>query len=465
MALKHNILIVDSDENNCKNIAALLIENGFSAEWCTKTRTALNRARKTSFKLIVSELDLPDISGLDLLLTVKQLFPETGFLVMTSRGCIETAVKALKEGALEYITKPIDKDFFLTSINQALENLKLKRDTTKSRREALGKYDSKTLLGNSPQMIEIYRTVAQISDSSANVLIVGETGTGKELVARAIHLNSSRYDQPFITINCTSIPETLLESELFGHVKGAFTGAIANKTGLFEEATGGTVLLDEIGDISPAMQVKLLRVLQEKEIRKVGDNKPVPVNVRILAATNRNLEEEVAKGNFREDLFYRLSVVTIGVPPLRDRKDEISFLAYHFLDVYTRAENPVVEDISNDAMEILEKYTWPGNVRELENVIERAVIICRGNQITPAELPERITCTVPMEPQPVPSAPFDFSFKAGDRVLSFSEVEKAYLLFVINETQGDKTKAAKMMGVGRRTLYRMMERHGVNYQK
>lgn len=461
MAQLDNILVIDSDEKNCGSICSILSENGYAAEFCVEGKAAIEKIKLNPFPLIISGLELPDISGLDLQQTIKELFPGAGFIAMTSHGSLESAVKALKNGALDYLSKPVGADTLLAAVKQGLEKLRQKKEPPGAKRETAGRGDTKDLLGNSPQMIEVYRTVAQISDSSANVLVIGETGTGKELIARALHINSARSDHPFIPVNCASIPEGLLESELFGHVKGAFTGAIVNKKGLFEEAAGGAIFLDEISDISLPIQAKLLRVLQDKEIRKVGDNIAIQINVRIIAATNKNLEEEVAAGRFREDLFYRLSVVTIPVPPLRDRTDEISFLAYHFLDLYAEEENPDAEDISNDAMEILEKYKWPGNVRELENVIERAVIICKGNQITPDDLPERITSTVPREEQPPEPGAVDFSFKIDGRVLSMAQVEKAYLQYVLGEAQGDKTKAAKMMGVGRRTLYRMMERHGV----
>jgi DNA-binding NtrC family response regulator len=374
--------------------------------------------------------------------------------MMTAFGSIETAIQAIKEGAYDYVSKPFKLDEIRLTIRHALEHKRLVQENFLYRQELVTKYQLDNIVGRSPQMLQLYKTIARVADSRSTVLIIGESGTGKELVARAIHFNSQRAPMPFVAVDCGSLAETLLESELFGHVRGAFTGAITSKKGLFEEADNGTCFLDEVGDISLSMQTKLLRVLQEHEIKRVGGRETIKIDVRIVAATNKNLEELVEEGKFREDLFYRLNVVSVQLPPLRERAEDIPLLASHFLKKYAAENNKPISRISPEATNHLTRYRWPGNVRELENVIERAMALSQHTVILPEDLPRRLR----MEPQEADLSSFPSR-------ISLSELEKLYIQKVLEETGGNKKKAADILGIDRRTLYRMAARYGLTIKR
>jgi len=374
--------------------------------------------------------------------------------MMTAFGSIETAIRAIKEGAYDYVSKPFKLDEIKLTLQRALEQRRLVEENIHFRQELITKYKLENIVGRSPQMLQVYKTIARVAESRSTVLVTGESGTGKELIARAIHFNSPRAARPFVAVDCSSLAETLLESELFGHVRGAFTGAVAAKKGLFEEADRGTCFLDEIGDISLAMQAKLLRVLQEHEIKRVGGTETIKIDVRIVAATNQNLEALVTEKKFREDLFYRLNVVSIHLPSLRERPEDVPLLADHFLRKYASQNNKPVSRISPEAMDLMVRHRWPGNVRELENVIERAATLSGTNLILPEDLPRRLQ----MEPA-------QMSLSSLPSRMPLSELEKLYIQKVLEETGGNKKKAADILGIDRRTLYRMATRLGLTIKR
>jgi two-component system, NtrC family, response regulator AtoC len=373
---------------------------------------------------------------------------------MTAFGSIETAIRAIKEGAYDYVSKPFKLDEIKLTIQRALGQKRLLEENIHYRQELITKYKLENIVGRSTQMLQVYKTIARVAEGRSTVLLMGESGTGKELIARAIHFNSPRGPRPFVAVDCSSLAETLLESELFGHVRGAFTGAVTAKKGLFEEADSGTCFLDEIGDISPAMQAKLLRVLQEHEIKRVGDTETIKIDVRIVAATNKNLEGLVAEKKFREDLFYRLNVVSIHLPSLRERPEDIPLLADHFLSKFAAQNNKPASRISPEAMDILIRYGWPGNVRELENVIERTVTLSSANLILPEDLPRRLQLE-----------PAQMDLKSLPSRIPLSELEKLYIQKVLEETGGNKKRAADILGIDRRTLYRMATRLGLTIKR
>src|SRR4030067_253272 len=359
---------------------------GFSVEVAQNGAEAIEKIEKDVFDLVLTDLMMPEMNGLELLKTVKGTRPEVMVIMMTAYGSIETAVEAMKIGANDYITKPIDLNELLIHISKAQKEILLLRENRLLRMEVRKKFEFNNIIGKSKKMQEIFSLIEKVAPGNSTVIIYGGSGTGKELVAKAIHYHSPRADKPFIPFNCGAIPETLVESELFGHTKGAFTGAIQAKRGLFEEANVGTLFLDEISTILPSVQVKLLRVLQEKEVMRVGSTERTKIDVRVIAATNEDLEANVREGRFREDLFYRLHVFPIVLPDLKDRKEDIPLLASHFLDLYVKENQKRIEGISKEAMSLLLEYDWPGNVRELENTIERAVVMSEGNTLSPKDL-------------------------------------------------------------------------------
>ncbi|MGB9698384.1 MAG: sigma-54-dependent transcriptional regulator [Thermodesulfobacteriota bacterium] len=450
-----HVLVVDDDVITCNLLEEVLAKEGYLVDKALSGQEAIQKGESQLFDVVLSDIRMAEVDGMAVLKAFKQRSPDTIVIMMTAFGSIETAIQAIKEGAFDYVSKPFKLDEIKLTIQRALEQRKLFKENALYRQELITKYKLENIVGRSPQMLKIYKTIARVADSKSTVLITGESGTGKELIARAIHYNSSRASRPFIAIDCSSLAENLLESELFGHVRGAFTGAIANKRGLFEEANNGTCFLDEIGDISLAMQAKLLRVLQEHEIKRVGGTETIKIDVRIIAATNKNLEALVAEKKFREDLFYRLNVVTIHLPPLRERLEDIELLAEHFLNKFATENNKPVPHLSKEALELLKRYNWPGNVRELENVIERAVTLAQRPLILPEDLPRRIRqeqaspATVGFLPSKIP----------------LSELEKIYIKKVLEETGGNKKKAAEILGIDRRTLYRMAARYGLNFKK
>ena len=447
------ILVVDDDLETCNFLTEIFSDEGWQVASSQTPEAARAAADETHFDLIVSDINLGGrTNGIALLKEFKALLPDSEVILISGFGSLETAVEAVQEGAFDYISKPFNVNEVISTARRALKG----RNAGEPAAALLREYsEASGLIGHSPKMIDLYKEIALVSRSRSTVLITGESGTGKELVARALHRNSPRATGPFVAINCGAITETLLESELFGHAKGSFTGAIAEKRGLFEEANGGTIFLDEIGETSLAVQVKLLRVLQESEVRRVGSVKSVSVDVRVLAATNRDLEREVREGRFREDLYYRLTVVTLRVPPLRERADDLPLLAAHALR-NARESGARATTVSAEALELLNRYEWPGNVRELENTIAHAALYARGAVITPDDLPDRIR-SQERAPEKTP--------RASDMIAdlpSLDQLEKRYLIHVLQSVGGSRTRAAEVLGIDRRTLYRMAERFGVN---
>jgi DNA-binding NtrC family response regulator len=449
------ILVIDDDLETCNFLTEIFSEEGWQVSSSQSAEAALTEVERGGVDLIVSDINLGGrVNGVTLLKEVKKTSPAAEVILISGFGTLETAVEAIREGAFDYISKPFNVNAVIATARRALKG----RESPEPASLLLKEYsEASGLLGHSPTMIEVYKEIAMVAPSRSTVLITGESGVGKELVARAIHRNSPRAAGEFVAVNCGALTETLLESELFGHVKGSFTGAVADKRGLFEEAGEGTILLDEIGETSLGLQVKLLRVLQEGEIRRVGSSRASKVNVRVLAATNRDLESEVKNGRFREDLFYRLSVVTLRVPPLRERREDIPLLAAHSLKRATGA-GARATTLSEDALKLLEQYDWPGNVRELENTIEHAALYARGSAIGPDDLPEKIRKHI----RAVENRRIESMF--GD-LPSLDELERRYLIHVLHAVEGSRTRAAEVMGIDRRTLYRMAERFGINLKE
>ncbi|HKQ04845.1 MAG TPA: sigma-54 dependent transcriptional regulator [Blastocatellia bacterium] len=450
------ILVIDDDLETCNFLAEIFSEEGWQVASSQSAEAALAAVERQPFDLIVSDINLGGrMNGVQLLKEFKKMAPASEVILISGFGTLETAVEAVREGAFDYVSKPFNVNAVIATARRALQGRAAEAPAAvllKEYSEASG------LVGHSPPMIELYKEIALVAPSRSTVLITGESGVGKELVARALHRNSGRAAAPFVAINCGAITETLLEAELFGHVKGSFTGAVADKRGMFEEAAGGTILLDEIGETSLALQVKLLRVLQESEIRRVGSPRAVRVDVRVVAATNRDLEREVKEGRFREDLFYRLSVVTLRVPPLRERLEDLSLLAAHALKQARRA-GARATTISEEALAILHQYDWPGNVRELENTIEHAALYARGSVITPDDWPEKIRRhTRSQETTGRTQALFT-------DLPTLEELERRYLLHVLQAVGGSRTRAAEVLAIDRRTLYRMAERYGINLKE
>ena len=448
------ILIVDDDEITCNLLEEVLSKEGYVVDKALNGREAIAKGENKPYDVVLTDIRMIDVDGMEVLRAYRQKSPDSIIIMMTAFGSIETAIGAIKEGAYDYVSKPFKLDEIKLTIRRALEQKRLLQENLFYRQELITKYKLENIVGRSPQMLQVYKTVARVAESRSTVLIAGESGTGKELVARAIHFNSPRSSKPYVAVDCGSLAETLLESELFGHVRGAFTGAVTNKKGLFEEADNGTCFLDEVGDISLAMQAKLLRVIQEHEIKRVGGTETTKIDVRIIAATNKNLEELVAEKKFREDLFYRLNVVSIHLPPLRERLDDIPFLADHFLRKYAAENEKPVSRISAEVLDLLLRYQWPGNVRELENVIERAVTLSPHSLILPEDLPRRLRVE-----------PSEISATSLPSQVSLTELEKIYIKKVLEETGGNKKRAADILGIDRRTLYRMAARYGISLKR
>jgi len=446
---KPKILVVDDEESMCKFMEIMLKKEGYQVITSQDAQSALERVKSEDYDLVIADLMMPEMSGLELLSRVKSVNPELDFMVMTAFASVDSAIEALKNGAFDYITKPFRVDEIKIAVRKSLEQRKIVRENIKLKKALETKFDFDYFIGNNPDIVKLKKMAERISRSDSTVLIEGESGTGKELIAKAIHYQSHRSDKHFVTINCAALPENLLESELFGHVKGSFTGAIKDKEGLFKVADGGTFFLDEVGVTPPAIQAKLLRALEEKEIIPVGGTIPIKVDVRLIAATNTDLEQEVKLGNFRADLFYRLHVIPIRIPPLRQRKDDIKLLSSYFIRKYCQKMHMEEKNITDETMERLLSYKWPGNVRELENAIEHAVLLSRGNQITTEYLPEKIRedNEIDLVTETKPAAP------------TLETIEKAYIFWVLNQTGWQKSKAASILGIDASTLYRKIEKY------
>jgi DNA-binding NtrC family response regulator len=444
------VLVVDDDRASCELLREIFVSQDWLVDTALTPDEALEKAQLEKFDLVVSDVNLEaEKNGLDLL---KDLRSQCPVILVTAFGSLDSAVTASREGAWDFISKPFKVEEVIAVAQQALNHT---NDETPPNQSSLD-YDRMGLLGRAPAMIELYKAIARVAPTKATVLVAGDSGTGKELVARAIHKHSPRADSPFVPVNCGALTETLLEAELFGHVRGAFTGAVGDRKGLWAEAEGGTLFLDEIGETSQAMQVKLLRALQEGEIRRVGASKTERIDTRVIAATNRNLEKEVKNGTFREDLFYRLSVVTLRVPALRERRADIPLLADRFLRLASERVDRGPFRFAEETIKTLVAYDWPGNVRELESAVEHAILQARGNEITPNDLPQKL-----QSPDLREAAQSPIAMLYGD-LPSLAEVERRYLIYVLESLGGNRSRAAEVMGIDRRTLYRMAERYGIN---
>ncbi|CAH5763500.1 Transcriptional regulatory protein ZraR [Klebsiella oxytoca] len=437
-----DILVVDDDISHCTILQALLRGWGYRVALAYNGVQALEQVREKVLDLVLCDIRMAEMDGIETLKEIKTLNPSIPVLIMTAYSSVDTAVEALKSGALDYLIKPLDFDKLQQTLSEALAHTRLSESPLAEPPAA-----QFGMVGDSPAMRALLNNIALVAPSDATVLIHGESGTGKELVARALHASSARSRRPLVILNCAALNESLLESELFGHEKGAFTGADKRREGRFVEADGGTLFLDEIGDISPLMQVRLLRAIQEREVQRVGSNQTLSVDVRLIAATHRDLAEEVSAGRFRQDLYYRLNVVTIDMPPLRHRREDIPQLARYFLQRYAERNRKAVQGFTPQAMDLLIHYAWPGNIRELENAVERAVVLLTGEYISERELPLAITGT------PVADAPH-----GDDSIQPLVEVEKEAILAALERTGGNKTEAARRLGITRKTLLAKLSR-------
>jgi len=435
------ILIVDDEPLMQDFLLEALSRRKYQVDLADNGTTALHKIKAGKYDLIITDIRMPDVSGMEILKTAKGISPDMGVIMITAYGTIKNAVEAMKQGAYDYITKPFSVDEIELVVDKFFEYRRLVDENKYLRSELGRKYGVDNIIGKSPKMRKIFETIDMVAQSKATVLIQGPSGTGKELIARAIHFKSPRRNKPFIKTNCAALPEGLVESELFGHEKGAFTGAIKTTKGRFELANGGTLLLDEIGEMGPNLQAKLLRVLQEGEFEKVGSSETVKVDVRIIATTNKDLKKEVEKGNFREDLYYRLNVVPIYLPPLRERKEDIPLLVEHFLRKYSEENGKLIEGISRDALQILIDYDWPGNVRELENVIERAVVMSKEKVLSPKHFSFGDFEAVP-QPQRL-----DLT-----KNKTLKDLEREFILKTLAEQGGNRSKTAEILGISVRTL-------------
>jgi len=449
------ILVVDDDRAVRSVLHVNLTKAGLHVTLCESPSEALETLREAPFDLVLSDVRMPDGTGIELLHEVRRRWPETPMVMMTGYGSVEDAVEAMKIGATDYIIKPIAKDELMVIIERALEQSSLRAELVMLRQEVDERYGFDNLIGTTPRMLEVYEEVAAVADTSATVLLQGPTGTGKELLAHAIHHRSRRAAAPFVRVNCAAIPESLLESELFGHEKGAFTGAIRQHQGKFEQADGGTILLDEIGEIDAYMQVKLLRVLENGELQRVGGSETLRVDVRVLAATNKDLRAEARAGRFRQDLFYRLNVVALTVPSLAERRDDIPLLADHFLKIYAEKNDRPMPRLGPRVMEQMMRYPWPGNVRQLEHAVERAVILCRDGEITDLRLPSEVGEASDGDGHPL--LPPEGT-KLQDWLLDF---ERQVLVAALKANGGVQAQAARHLGVSRSNLNYRIHRLGI----
>ena len=441
------VLIVEDEELMRELLAKILAGENYRLSQAASAEQALKLLHEQSIDLILTDFKLKGMDGLRLLSEARALDPDIIVIIMTAYASVETAVEAMRKGAYDYITKPFINDEIRVMLRRALEQRHLSRENRHLKRELRERYRFENIVGNGEAMQKVYRLIEKVAQISSNVLIFGETGTGKELVARAIHYNSDRAEKPFVAVNCGALTEGLLESELFGHIKGAFTGAVANREGFFRKADRGTLFLDELNEVSPGLQVKLLRAIQEREVIPVGGREPLKFDVRLIAATNKSLEEAVKNRSFREDLFYRISVITIPLPPLRQRQEDIPLLVTHFLAKHGQRLGKLTIKLTREAMQTLVNYEWPGNVRELENTIERTVALSEGDLIETTDLPEKLT--------QVKIAIRDLD----DYEMTLDALEEQHIKKVLHQAQGDKVKAAEILGINLSTLYRKLARY------
>ena len=446
------ILIVDDEESFRHMLSVILVKEGYEVETSSNGEEGMEKATASTFDQILCDIRMPRMDGLAFLREIKKTGTEATIIVMSAYGTVDIAIEAMKLGAYDYISKPFKPDEIILTLRKAEEREQLRRENQLLRKEVAKEYSFENIVSKNEQMQKIFDVIKKVSHYKSTVLITGESGTGKELVARALHYNSDRSQNPFIAVNCGAIPENLLESELFGHVRGAFTDAIRTKKGLFEEADGGTLFLDEIGELPGQLQVKLLRVLQDGEIRRIGESKPIQIDVRIVAATVKDLPKEVNEGRFREDLFYRLNVLPLHIPPLRERKEDIPLLIRHFIGKYNRAMNKNLSSVDHKAMELLMTYKWYGNVRELENTIERAIVLSERKDIESENLPIEIqNCKEDLQTEIVPDE--EYSIKKASKSLEINLIKKA-----LKKTKGNHTHAARLLEISHRALlYKIKE--------
>ena len=442
----HQILFVDDDQQILEIVSAYLSRFGYNVETASNGNLAIDKIQQKDYAVVFTDLIMPEISGLDLLRSVKRSNPATEVVIVTGYGTIESAIEALKLGGYDYLQKPINFERLKILIERIIEKRKLLLENIQIRQRLKDRFSFDQLVGKSPKMQQLYEIIDRISTGSPTVLIQGESGTGKELVANVIHQNSVRRDKPFIPVNCGAIAEGLLESELFGHIKGAFTGAIKDNIGLFKAADGGTIFLDEIAEVPPALQVKLLRALQERKIRPVGDTREFGIDVRVIAATNKVLEKAIENKSFRKDLYYRLNVISIHLPSLREIKEDIPYLVQHFMKKFSQETDRVVSRVAPEALDLLMRYNWPGNVRQLENIIERAFALGEGDMICVKDLPSEIR-------------DMDRMSTTDDACLNLVENEKVLIKRALQQAKGNKAEAAQLLGINITTVYRKMEKY------
>jgi two-component system response regulator HydG len=449
-----HILIVDDERSMCELLETDLKLRGFTVQWYTAPAEAYRAIQDADFDAVLTDVRMPGTSGIELCQQIVTIRPELPVIVMTAFGSLDTAVAAIRAGAYDFVTKPIEMDLVAIALQRAVRHRQLQQQIQRLSESAAQHDRFDELVGDSPVMQSLYGQLARLSDTDSSVLISGESGTGKELVARSIHRRSRRADGPFVAINCAALPETLLESELFGHAKGAFTDARADRKGLFLQAGGGTLLLDEVGELPLTMQAKLLRALEERRVRPVGSDREIDFDVRVLSSTNRDLESAVEEQRFRADLFYRINVIQLELPPLRARGTDILLLSQHFLQKFAAQSDKAVKGIAEPAAERLLSYNWPGNIRELRNVIERAVALTQFEKITAADLPQKIRDFQGSQFIISGHDPLDF--------VPLDDVERQYILHVMEATGGNRTHAARILGLDRKTLYRKLKQYGVD---
>lgn len=457
--MKSRILVVDDEESIREFLEIMLKKENYEVTTAEDGLRAKEILTKKSFDMVISDMQMPNVTGIELLKFVRENYPDVVFMMITAFGTTETAVDAMKMGAYDYVTKPFKIDEVRLNIANALRSKNLETEVRVLKKEMVKEYSFQNMIGNSPPMHAVFDLVRRVSQAPTNVMITGESGTGKEVVAKAIHYNGPLKDKPFVTINCGAIPENLMESEMFGHKKGSFTGAIIDKVGLFEVADGGTLFLDEVGELPVSIQVKLLRAIQERVIRRVGATEDLKIEVRIIAATNRNLEDMVAKGTFRQDLFYRLNVIGIRTPALRERLEDIAILANHFLKKYNDKLNKNIAGISTEAMDILKSYNYPGNVRELENMIERTVALEAGSTILPESLPPIVNTSSGRKMASSNEIEMGDSGLELDKVIG--QIEKELLIKAIHTAGGVKKKAAKLLHISFRSMRYRIEKYNL----
>jgi two-component system response regulator HydG len=445
----HRILVVDDEPSQRELLEMVLTEEGYWVQTAPSGEEAVEQVEKRFFNLIIMDMKMKGMGGLEALKKIKEISPSIQVLIVTAYASVDTAVDAMKSGALNYLTKPVDLEELKIQVERTVQFSDLVAENQSLKAQVEADFKATSIIGNSPRIHEVFETLKMVAPTEATVLVLGESGTGKELVADAIHNNSPRSGGPLVKVNCAALPETLLESELFGHEKGSFTGAVARREGRFKLSDGGTLFLDEIAEMSLLLQAKLLRVIQTRTFERVGGTETIKADVRLVVATNRDLEEEVREKRFREDLFYRLNVVPVTLPPLRDRREDIPLLAEHFLGVLSERNGKLIKGFTPAAMDCLVRNRWKGNVRELENVVERAVIMTRGDHIQPEDLPGHIS----------EGGEGEFTGITAGRPLS--ELEKEAILKTLDMTEGNRTEAAKLLGISRRTLQYKLKEYGI----